>query len=262
MKRSDGITDRRKLRQIEAQLREEMPFYPGKDEKILPSDLFNNMPIPTDLKIKVANAFFSDKTVPVATLATVGDIRKFSSKLPQVCFMGRSNVGKSSLLNTLVGIPRLATVSATPGCTKTINLYSLNQRMLLADLPGFGFANVARRQYDGWIDLVKTYLKKMVIHRAFLLIDCRRGIMDIDKEVMGLLAQHSIVHQIVLTKIDELTARQIEDLRLQIHNQLAAQPLLFPEVLVSSAHFHHGIDMLRVHCLETCGLIKDINKKV
>jgi len=237
---------------MEAQLRQEA--FPEKKVDVTVEDLFNNMPLPKKLELAYANWFFSQKTKLVASVATVRDMLQFSLKLPQVCFMGRSNVGKSSLLNALVGIPRLANTSSSPGCTRTINFYTLHQRMILTDLPGFGHADVSKKRSDDWLDLVKLYLKRGIIRRAFLLIDCRRGVQKIDLETMDLYARYSVCFQIILTKIDELKPNQVEALRREIHDLTANKPLNFPEVLVSSSHHQYGLDMLRAHCLEACGL--------
>jgi len=250
--RVQNVTNHRLRKKITAQAR--LEIFPENLEKVTSEDLFNNMPLPSDAKKVYANWFFTHKAQPVGTVATTREMLNFRSKLPQVCFMGRSNVGKSSLLNALVGIPRLANTSATPGCTKTINFYSIGQKMMLTDLPGFGHADVGKKRADDWLDLVKLYMKRAIIRRAFLLIDCRRGLQQIDLETMELYAKHNICYQIVLTKIDQLKAHEVEALRAKIHSQTANKPLNFPEVLVSSSHHHYGIDMLRAHCLEACGL--------
>eukprot|EP00026_Physarum_polycephalum_P014377 Phypoly_transcript_14883.p1 GENE.Phypoly_transcript_14883~~Phypoly_transcript_14883.p1 ORF type:complete len:218 (+),score=22.84 Phypoly_transcript_14883:306-959(+) len=211
------------------------------------------MPLPTADHTQYANFFFAQKAQPLRTLATKQDALKFSTKIPQVCFMGRSNVGKSSLLNALVGIPRLATISATPGCTRNIHLYSVRQQLILADLPGFGHAAVSMKTYDSWLDVVKIYLKKSNVTVAFLLVDSRRGLQQVDYEVMELCAKHNICYQIILTKIDQLRAHEVEELRKKIHHETAHKPMSFPEVLVSSAKVQYGIDLLRARILESCG---------
>lgn len=245
------ITNRRHRKAKEAEIREEL--LPTNKEKVNPDSLFNNMPLPTASNMAYAAWFFSHKAVPADQIVTKRDMLKYSTRLPQVCFLGRSNVGKSSLLNALVGIPRLATVSATPGCTRTINFYNVNNQITLTDLPGFGHAEVSMETYDNWLEIVKIYLKRINISRAFLLIDSRRGLQKIDIETMELFAKHNICFQIVLTKIDELRANEIEALRQKIHSQTAKRPMNFPEVLVSSSKVFFGIDMLRAHILEACG---------
>jgi len=219
------------------------------------------MPLPTKENLTFANWFFSQKAQPLVTLATKQDALKFSTKTPQVCFMGRSNVGKSSLLNALVGIPRLATISATPGCTKNIHLYGLKQQLILADLPGFGHAAVSMKAYDNWLDLVKIYLKKSNVTVAFLLVDSRRGLQQVDHEVMEMCAKHNICFQIILTKIDQLRAAEVEGLRKDIHIKTAHKPMCFPEVLISSSKVSFGIDLLRARILEACGKTGELRGK-
>ena len=125
---------------------------------------------------------------------------------PEVCFAGRSNVGKSSLINALTNRAKLARSSAEPGRTREINYFDLGEgRMFLVDLPGFGYAKVSRTQAEGWMRLTRSYLRgRPSLRRVFLLVDSRRGLMDTDEEVMTMLDKSAVTYQIVLTKVDKM----------------------------------------------------------
>jgi GTP-binding protein len=127
--------------------------------------------------------------------------------LPEIAFAGRSNVGKSSLLNALTGRKSLARTSNTPGRTREINFFELGGALLLADLPGYGYAKVSKKQVKGWTRLVRDYLTgRPNLRRLCLLIDARRGIQDSDREIMGLLDEAAVVYQAVFTKCDKVKA--------------------------------------------------------
>src|SRR5215471_1150167 len=128
-----------------------------------------------------------------------------STKLPEVAFVGRSNVGKSSLVNALTGRKTLARVSNTPGRTREINFFRLGGRLMLADLPGYGYARVSKADSAKWTELIFAYLSgRPNLRRVVLLIDSRRGPLPQDVEVMDLLDQAAVSYQLVLTKVDKL----------------------------------------------------------
>src|SRR5262249_15528050 len=127
------------------------------------------------------------------------------TKLPEIAFAGRSNVGKSSLVNALTGRRTLARVSNTPGRTREINFFSLGERLILADLPGYGYARVSKTDSARWTELVFAYLRgRPNLRRAILLVDARRGLLEHDIQVMDLLDRAAVSYQLVLTKIDKL----------------------------------------------------------
>src|SRR6201999_616344 len=125
------------------------------------------------------------------------------AKLPEVAFVGRSNAGKSSLINALTGRKTLARVSNTPGRTREINFFDLGGRLMLADLPGYGYAKVSKADHARWTELIFAYLReRATLRRVVLLIDARRGVLENDADVMALLDRAAVSYQLVLTKID------------------------------------------------------------
>src|SRR5215469_6879054 len=132
-------------------------------------------------------------------------------KLNEIAFVGRSNAGKSSLINALTGRKSLARVSQTPGATRQINFFNLADRLMLVDLPGYGFAKRSKSEAEQWQEMIFSYLRRRArLRRVALLIDARRGVMDSDLQVMTLLDQAAVSYGLVLTKADELAAGERE----------------------------------------------------
>lgn len=168
------------------------------------------------------------------------------SNIPEVAFAGRSNVGKSSLINALVGRV-CARVSKTPGRTQQINFFSLGNKISLADLPGYGYAVVSKEMRVSWNDLIVRYLKsRKNLKRIFLLIDSRRGITNYDNEIMELLNNFGLIYQIVLTKVDKIS----EDISNSIKQELEKHPAAFPEIISTSSRNNLGIRELQNAILE------------
>ena len=166
--------------------------------------------------------------------------------LPEVAFAGRSNVGKSSLINALTGRKTLARTSTTPGRTQQINFFDLGGRLMLVDLPGYGYARASKTLVRAWTQLVMLYLKgRSCLRRVMLLIDARRGIGDGDREVMAALDEAAVSYQVVLTKGDKEKPAALDRLLDDIANEIAKHPAAHPEVLVTSAHEGTGIAELR-----------------
>lgn len=160
--------------------------------------------------------------------------------------MGRSNVGKSSLLNALTGRKALARVSKTPGRTREINFFRLAGRLMLADLPGYGYARVSKTEFARWTELIFSYLRgRPNLRRTVLLIDARRGLMANDLEVMGLLDRAAVSYQIVLTKSDTLKPKECTEIQSQTAAELLNHPAAYPEIMAVSAVSGHGIAELR-----------------
>lgn len=129
----------------------------------------------------------------------------------EVAFAGRSNVGKSSLINALFGQKKLAKTSSTPGRTQQLNYFNLDDKLYLVDLPGYGFAKAPKDIVKNWQKLINSYLVgRATLRRVFLLIDSRHGIKKIDEEIMEMLDKAAVTYQIVLTKIDKISAKELE----------------------------------------------------
>ena len=166
--------------------------------------------------------------------------------LPEVAFAGRSNVGKSSLLNALVSQKMLAKTSNTPGRTQLLNFFSLGERLILADLPGYGYAEAPRANVERWTRLVRAYLRgRAPLRRALLLIDARHGIKDIDRDVMAMLDEAAVSFQAVLTKSDKVRSGELADRVAATAQELMRHTAAHPEVLATSSRTSSGIAGLR-----------------
>lgn len=164
----------------------------------------------------------------------------------EVCFAGRSNVGKSSLINALTGTRGLARASNTPGRTQEINFFTQGPGLYLVDLPGYGFANAPLPVVEKWQKLLKQYLGgRQTLRRAFVLIDARHGVKPVDDEIMKLLDISAVTFQCVLTKGDKLKAGGREKVLKQVREALAKHPAAFPEIVLTSAEKGDGIPALR-----------------
>jgi GTP-binding protein len=166
--------------------------------------------------------------------------------VPEVAFAGRSNVGKSSLLNALVGRKKLARASTEPGRTREINFFRIEDRLRLVDLPGYGYAKAPKTEIARWNELVRDYLRgRQALKRLFLLIDSRHGVKATDIEVMDTLDAAALVYQVVLTKTDKISAPALAAVLEQTKSALAKRPAAHPEVLAASAHKGDGLAAIR-----------------
>lgn len=165
---------------------------------------------------------------------------------PELCFAGRSNVGKSSLINALTGRRALARTSSTPGRTQEINFFTLAESHYLVDLPGYGFAKAPVNVVEAWQMLLKSYLAgRANLRRAFVLVDSRHGIKPVDEEIMALLDKAAVPFQTVLTKVDKIKASEQEKMLTQVRGKLASHPAAFPELILTSSEKGTGINVLR-----------------
>lgn len=166
---------------------------------------------------------------------------------PEIAFAGRSNVGKSSLVNALTGRTTLARVSHTPGRTQQVNFFTLaDDRMRLVDLPGYGYAKVSKSQVAGWTGLIKMYLRgRQTLRRVCLLIDSRHGIKDVDAEIMKLLDTAAVPYRIVLTKADEPKPAELEATIAKVTEMARKHPAALPDPLVTSSREKRGVEELR-----------------
>lgn len=164
----------------------------------------------------------------------------------EICLAGRSNVGKSSLINALTGRKALARTSNTPGRTQEINFFDVGGQLWLVDLPGYGFAEAPPAVVAKWQALLKAYLAgRATLRRAFVLIDARHGIKPVDHEIMALLDRAAVTFQVVVTKADKITAAVLDKTLAQVRGELARHPAAFPELLVTSSETGQGIAALR-----------------
>jgi GTP-binding protein len=164
----------------------------------------------------------------------------------EVCFAGRSNVGKSTLINALAGRKGLARASNTPGRTQEINYFALGESHYLVDLPGYGYARAPLARVRAWQALMRDYLAgRPTLRRAFVLIDARHGIKEVDEEILTLLDRAAVPFQTVLTKADKVKAAERERVLDQIRARLAPHPAAFPELIVTSAEKGDGLAALR-----------------
>ena len=164
----------------------------------------------------------------------------------EVCFSGRSNVGKSSLINAITGRKSIARASNTPGRTQEINYFKTGEHHYLVDLPGYGFANAPVGVVKKWQQLLKSYLSgRSSLRRAFVLVDIRHGIKKVDEEIMDLLDTSAVTFQCILTKSDKVNAEQKNQVLNQVREKLQKHPAAFPELLVTSAENKAGVETLR-----------------
>lgn len=179
--------------------------------------------------------------------------------LPEIAFAGRSNVGKSSLVNAMTGRKTLARTSNTPGRTQEVNYFTLGQPeregLFLVDLPGYGYARESKDRIATWTELVMTYLQgRATLRRVLLLIDARHGIKKNDEEVMAMLDKAAVSYLIVLTKTDKLKKGEIEKRLETTKAQLRKHVAAFPEIAVTSSEKGTGIPELRAHIAELAEL--------
>ncbi len=173
--------------------------------------------------------------------------------LPEVAFAGRSNVGKSSLINAVTGRTHLARASTAPGRTREINFFVADDALRLVDLPGYGFAKVSRGEKNKFQNLGRAYLRgRPNLKRAYLLIDSRHGVKDLDLEAMEAFDLAAVSYQIVLTKVDKLRGRDLEQVHAETTRKIARRPAAFPRVLATSSEKGAGIPELRAEILAAC----------
>ena len=164
----------------------------------------------------------------------------------EVCFSGRSNVGKSSLINALTGRKGLARASNTPGRTQEINFFSIPENHYLVDLPGYGYANAPIKIVDKWQNLLKQYLAgRQSLRRAFVLVDGRHGVKKVDTEIMSMLDSSAVTFQVVLTKLDKVKEKDQENILEQVRTSLQKHPAAFPDIILTSSEKGWGIQTLR-----------------
>ncbi len=195
---------------------------------------------------------------PVTFLRSVVGLEHLpTDALPEVCFAGRSNVGKSSLINAVCNQKGLARSSNTPGRTRELNYFSVADRIYLVDLPGYGYAKAPKADIARWTALTRAYLRgRAGLRRVFLLIDARHGIKDTDIELMDMLGEAAVTFQIILTKADKLKKGQAEAMLKRTHAQINKRAAAHPVIILTSSEKKTGIDAIRA---EIAALALDVN---
>ena len=173
------------------------------------------------------------------------------SSLDEIAFAGRSNVGKSSLINALTGQKNLAKASNTPGRTQQLNYFNLGDKLLMVDLPGYGFAQAPESMVRQWQKLIFTYLQERVnLKRVFLLIDSRHGIKKVDEEIMKMLDTAAVTYQIVLTKTDKISAKALQKVIADTEETIKKHGAAHIRLLATSSEKKQGLEELRAEIAE------------
>jgi len=178
-----------------------------------------------------------------------------AADLPEVTFAGRSNVGKSSLINALTGHNHLARASNEPGRTREVNFFVLDDKLRLVDLPGYGWAKASKTEVKRFQNLGRDYLRgRATLQRAYLLIDARHGLKAVDNEPMDALDVAAVSYQIVLTKADKIKPHELEAVIAKTQDQIKKRPAAHPVVLATSSEKGLGIPELRAEIMRTCAV--------
>ncbi len=164
----------------------------------------------------------------------------------EVTFAGRSNVGKSSLLNALTNRKQLARVSNTPGRTQSLNFFLIDEQFYLVDIPGYGYARASKNEIEKWNRVMRSYLSgRPNLRRVFLLIDSRHGIKDVDIEMVKRLDDAAVNYQLILTKIDKIKKSQLASVIDECETFVATRGAAHPEIIASSSEKNDGIEAIR-----------------
>jgi GTP-binding protein len=197
-----------------------------------------------DADLRAARHLFAQECTFVRGVARLPDLPE--PALPEIAFAGRSNVGKSSLLNALTNRKTLARTSNTPGRTRELNFFDLAGRLMLVDLPGYGYARAPKTEIARWNTTLRDYLRgRPNLQRACLLVDSRHGIKDVDREMMTMLNASAVVYRVVLTKADKPKSAEIARLIEAVTTEMSNHPAALPEPIVTSARKGIGIDELQ-----------------
>ena len=179
-----------------------------------------------------------------------------ASKGVEIAFAGRSNVGKSSLINALTNVNGLARASNTPGRTRELNFFDVNEALTLVDMPGYGYAKAPKHEVKVWQAVLRGYLRgRPGLTRAFVLIDSRHGILKADEEMFDLLDEAAVTYQVVLTKTDKIKAPELEKVRETVAAAIKKHPAAFPQIHATSSDKGLGIPELRA---EIAGLLQTL----
>lgn len=208
----------------------------------------------TDEEIEAARVLFSRPATFVMGAAKIEQLPE--PNLPEIAFAGRSNVGKSSLINGLVGMHKLARASNEPGRTREVNFFDLDGKTRLVDLPGYGWARASKSTVKKFQDLGRDYLRgRVTLKRVYLLIDSRHGLKSVDKEALDALDLAAVSYQIILTKADKLKKGEAEVVQAATLKAISKRPAAFPAVIVTSAEKGLGMPELRAEIMRTTGVV-------
>ena len=206
-------------------------------------------PTVEDEALEAGRLLFARECTFVIGVARIDDLP--ADTLPEIAFAGRSNVGKSSLINALTGRKTLARTSNTPGRTQQLNFFDLGGRLTIVDLPGYGYAKAPKGEVDRWNRLIRKYLKGRVgLRRLCVLIDARHGLKVSDRQVMDMLDESAVVYQIVLTKADKVKAGDLAKRREEITAEIRKRAAANPVIMATSAVKGAGIPELRAALTE------------
>jgi GTP-binding protein len=192
-----------------------------------------------------ANLLFTQSCDFLKSVADLKDLPEYS--LPEIAFAGRSNVGKSSLINALTNRRMLARASNTPGRTQMLNFFNLSKQLIMVDMPGYGYAKAPKEIVAKWHELVRQYLLgRPTLKRTYVLIDSRHGLKPNDIDMMTMLDETAVSYQVVLTKTDKLKDHEKDAVVLKVQKALVKHGAAFPVLGVTSSEKRHGIEELRL----------------
>lgn len=205
-------------------------------------------------QLKSAEAQFKR---PITFMLSVARLEQLpDDDYAEIAFAGRSNVGKSSLINALFNQKKLAKTSSTPGRTQQLNFFNFDNKLYLVDLPGYGYAEAPEKLVKQWQAILKTYLRgRPNLRRVFLLIDSRRGIKKEDLEIMKMLDEAAVSYQIILTKIDKISAAELAETIKSTSAEIAKHAAALPDILITSSEKKIGLDMCKA---EICSFMPQI----
>ena len=188
---------------------------------------------------------FFIKNPPVFKAGAISEKDLPINNIKEIAFIGRSNVGKSSLINAITN-SKIAIVSKTPGRTKQLNFFQIKDKLTIVDMPGYGYAKASRNEVENWNNLIFNYLlSRRNLERVFLLIDSRHSLKENDEEMMNILDSRGILYQIILTKIDEIKPTELQFKVENMNDTFKKHPALFNEVLFASSKENLGISQIR-----------------